>query len=552
MSADSPTTMRHETPEFSIEKGANVFIHQAFACCPYAGLITSKIHDFVELNGYTVVDEPENAAVQVINTCGYNDTRSQLAYDAIQTVRDRNPEAAVVVTGCLTRIEHHKVKDSLQGVSRHAMLGPKHLEDLDLIFDHTLTSFESTPTAFHKDRYSSADPRDGLFQITVSTGCLGRCSFCAIRRATGRPKSMTLDEILAEVRRGLAEGHRDFFLASTDLSTWGHDHGQTVVDLLRALVELPEDFFIHGEAFEPTNFFSHIDEIEPLFHSGKFAWLVFPVQSGSQRILDGMRRTYSIDEVMRGIERLKTADPTLVTCTDIIYGFGDESWEEFLRSVEVGRKFDYAKYNNYEPRPGTPPLVLSAADMVRRREFVMEELGRQGLEVDILTRKRKSPYLGKRDRHVSDELGAWLDEYERRFRKLIARKGGIQLAGGYVIDHAAADKIELRSLVLSARRTDGAGLRFGLVPAGTAAPFLASSPRFQLSVLRDDEGAELTSDETYATSALSAMLDLTASQPGAAAEAGPGTEVAELGLRASGKDLWSSAPDRERVRLRVT
>ena len=127
-------------------------------------------------------------------------------------------------------------------------------------------------------------------------------------------------------------------------------------------------------------------------------------------------------------------------------------------SVEVGRRFDFAKYNNYEPRPGTPPVKLSTEDMVRRREYVMEELGRQGLEIDILTAKRINPYTGPRDkegRQVPDDKKRWLQDYEGRFQRIISRKGGLDLGGGWYIHDVAADYLDSQALLFTARDAGG-------------------------------------------------------------------------------------------------
>lgn len=481
-------------PDFQIPSGSNVFIHQAFRCCPYAGLITSKIHDFVEANGYSVVDEPSEAAVQVINTCGYNETRSQLALDAIATVRQESPDSAVVVAGCLTRILPQAVDDALVGVARQAVIGPRRLDDLDLIFAHDATSFEATPTHLHKDRYSHVDPRDGLFQVQVSTGCLGKCTFCAIRRSMGRPRSMSIEAILADIQRGLDAGYRDFMLSSTDASSYGADIGLTFVDLLRAVSEVDADCLFTVESFDPTLFIPRLDELLPIFATRKFACIYLPIQAGSQRIVDLMGRRYRVADVVDAIDRLHEADPDLLVVTDIIYGFADETWAEFMESVEVGRRYDYAKYNNYEPRPSTPPLQLGREEMVARRAFVMEELQRQGPEVEVLTRRRIIPYDGPLsvEEDITARLPApirdFLTEWEARFSRLIEKKHGVPLGPEWTIGRVEVDPRK-QAVILTAGGPGDATLTLALAHPATQMACFASSDRFLLTHLeRQDEG----------------------------------------------------------------
>src|SRR5688572_10750746 len=97
-----------------VKSGAKVHLHQAFKCCPYAGAVTSQIHDFLEKNGYTVMRGPEGADVHVINSCGSDARLAQMTFDAIERIGTRSQETApVVVTGCLCGIERARLETAL-------------------------------------------------------------------------------------------------------------------------------------------------------------------------------------------------------------------------------------------------------------------------------------------------------------------------------------------------------------------------------------------------------------------------------------------------------
>ena len=114
------------------------------------------------------------------------------------------------------------------------------------------------------------------------------------------------------------------------------------------------------------------DDILPLVETKRFSVLALPIQSGSQRVLDRMRRTYRIEDVLRAIERLRAVDPDIVLRTDVIYGFGDETREELETTLAVLPAFDQVGFNVYQPRPGTPELELPASELAERGARVME------------------------------------------------------------------------------------------------------------------------------------------------------------------------------------
>lgn len=98
---------------FVVPRGRAVYVKQAFKCCPYAGMITSQIHDFLEQNGYEVVDDPTIADAQLVNTCGSDAAQAQLTYDTIADVREQAPGSPIVIAGCLNSIEPKRIVAAL-------------------------------------------------------------------------------------------------------------------------------------------------------------------------------------------------------------------------------------------------------------------------------------------------------------------------------------------------------------------------------------------------------------------------------------------------------
>ncbi|HMV68112.1 MAG TPA: radical SAM protein [Myxococcota bacterium] len=495
--------MRRHTG-FEVEAGSRVYVHQAFRCCPFAGMVTSQVHDYVELNGYEVVTDPAIAQVHVINSCGSDAEQSQLTYDAIQRVRRAAPDAPVVVTGCLASIEPKRLLAALSDAPHSALLDTRAMDGLDELFVHDRSKFEQVQPSL-RNQYSGTEFSAGWYHVGVSTGCFGKCTFCAIRQATGRPRSSSIAKVLADVDHGVQGGQRDVLLVSTDVSAWGADLGLTVVDLLRAVADYPGEALFSAEAFEPTLFLEHLDALIPVLASGRFAFIGLPIQSGSQRILDQMRRPYRVGDVLDAVARLKRAAPDLVVRTDFMYGFGDETDDDFLESVEVSRAFDIPSWNAYQERPGTARRLVGEDVLSARRAAVMEELRRRShlgwpqirrmapLDADVPTEFSSRPVEDEQERpEIEAGYARWMADLAQRFSRVVARKGPVTLAAGWSL--ASAVVHEQQQAVLITLRRGAASLDVGLRRADQPGSYMARSDRMAMWIvtpgLRLDEGQD--------------------------------------------------------------
>lgn len=499
-----------------------MYLHQAFKCCPYAGMVTSQIHDYLERNKCVVVDDPALADVQVINTCGSDARNAQQTFDSIALVRDQAPGTPVVITGCLNSIEPKAVARALEGVADSAMFDPRNLGGLDEVFKPSVIPFDSVRTSL-KNRYAGTAFSDHWYHVGVSTGCFGTCTFCAIRRATGRPRSNPIDGVLADVRRGLAAGHPDVLLVSTDISAWGADLGLTVVDLLSALSDMPEQVMFSAEAFEPKLFVEHFDALLGVFKRGRFSFIGLPIQSGSQRVLDQMERDYEIGAVLDCVRRLKAEVPDLLVRTDVLYGFGDESDDDFEQSRAAGRVFDVVSYNAYQERPGTAPIRLPPEVFDRRHAQVMAEL-RELAQRGVPDTKRIVPIPSHQsidwdiegDRLANDavpvvdlipeDLTRWLSSTRARFAKVLEKRGVIKLGGsGWWIDGVSVNE-QQRAVILVMRDATGAAVDIGLRRPDQPGAAMARSERFAMWIVTPSFTP--TAEQDIAIKAFIAMLEL--------------------------------------------
>ncbi len=476
--------------------GAPIFLHQAFTCCPYAAIVTARIHDFLEVNGFQVCDQPEDAAAAVINTCGFNASRAEQALRAIRTVRRRAGDAPLVVSGCLTRIERERIQAALEGLSRTALVGPAEHGDFDRLFGAPHRPFARVRTHEYNERYSARDPRLGLYQVLVATGCRNECRYCVIRHAKGGVASQPISRVVEQVRDGIAAGHREVFLVADDLSSYGHDLGTDLGELLRALV--PLDVRYSAEAFEPSRLLAQLERVQPALESGRFDWIVVPVQSGSDLMLRRMGRRYARADVERLLGRLRQFAPRMIVSTDILFGYPGEEDGDFEASLSLADLFDHASFNEYEARPGTPPVTADEACLRRRREAVQIAQRRKGGQLDRLTARRAAACATwSGDGPVGGEPPP--DRWARIHAERVTRDlGGLgrPLAGGWSLEcvrpHRRSVSLELR------RPRDGGTMEVMLSPRDPDRGVMAEVGEYGLSLLSETPLDGLSSDRSRA------------------------------------------------------
>jgi tRNA A37 methylthiotransferase MiaB len=196
---------------------------------------------------------------------------------------------------------------------------------------------------------------DKCYCIKISTGCLGSCSYCVIRYSRGKIQSKPIEKIMEEFKQGLSQGYRDFALIGTDLGDYGQDMGMNFPQLLAEMVAIPGDFRLRLRNVNPRGIIEYFPDFFEVLRSKKIVYLLSPVQSGNNRVLEVMSRGYKIEDIMSCMEKIRAAYPFVVLQSQIIVGFPTESKEEFLCSKAVVDRgaFDYVDIFRYSDRYGT-------------------------------------------------------------------------------------------------------------------------------------------------------------------------------------------------------
>lgn len=201
---------------------------------------------------------------------------------------------------------------------------------------------------------------DNTFSIKISSGCLGNCSYCLIKSSRGRVKSKSINNILKEFKLGLDQGYRDFVLLGTDIGDYGKDHGTNLLDLLNEILNSNDKIRLWLRNVNPKWLIASFNNFYDLLKSKKIVYILSPVQSGNNHILNLMNRGYTIENFIDCIDKIRNLNSSIVLQTQLIVGFPGEGEAEFKDSLNLldHSLFDYIEVFRYSNRPNTRASTL--------------------------------------------------------------------------------------------------------------------------------------------------------------------------------------------------
>jgi tRNA-2-methylthio-N6-dimethylallyladenosine synthase len=316
----------------------------------------------LERGGLTLTDDPEDADAIIVNTCAIREHAEQRVIgrlgDFARMKRER-PELVVAVAGCMAQhlrgklLENKRVLDLVVGPD-----GYRHLPDL-------LREAAGGPVAHVRldrdETYGDLEPRRGAgvrAWITAQRGCDKFCTYCVVPYTRGRERSLPLADLVREARRAVESGFREVVYLGQTVNSY-HDGTHDFADLLRATDAIEGLHRIRYTSPHPADMSDRV--IAAMAECGKVAPHVhLPLQSGSDRILRAMARTYTLAEYHGVVARLRAAIPGIAMSTDLIVGFPGETEEDFEATARTMAevRWDSAFLFKYSARPDTKAFRL--------------------------------------------------------------------------------------------------------------------------------------------------------------------------------------------------
>ena len=397
MQGTETTTYDSKTPHTK----NNVFIFAA--CCPRRTFDVNLLARYFTLNGWKIVDNADNANLVIIGTCAFNQRNEDFSvFSILQAKRLKTKGTKIVVIGCLPKINRERLRAVFSGDS----LSPRELNKIDDIIHakiklsevkepNILREFAKPPLDnkglfeplyldillanlkkknkngllnrdyFNMKQIVSLSPaypdhkytKEKIYNIKTSIGCLGTCSYCAIKFAVGRLKSKPIDEIMREFQEGLNKGFKIFCLVGEDVGAYGVDIGINIVALLRKIFNADINYKLIIKDINLNWAIKHYRDLINLLKQNyqKIDYIVIPIQSGSAKILRLMNRGYTAKEALRFLRMIKKEIPGLRICTHIMVGFPGETDNDFKKSLELMKAYPFLFIDLYEynDRPNT-------------------------------------------------------------------------------------------------------------------------------------------------------------------------------------------------------
>lgn len=341
--------------------------------------------------GHSVVAEPSQAQVVVVNTCAVTATAGRKSRQLIRSLHKASPEARIVATGCYSSLEPDLVA-KMPGVWKVAGNDDKDilaslLEDWSSEFPDLQSLAQVQPAASP----ISPDPqaRTRAF-IKVQDGCHLKCTFCVVTIARGHSRSKAPSQIVKEIQELTKDGFQEAVLTGVHLGSFGSDiHGTQAVglsQLVRRILTETEIPRLRLSSLEPWNVDKDLFQCWTEWPERLCPHLHLPLQAGTDKLLKRMGRRCTTATFAHLVELAERHIPGLTITTDIIVGFPGETEEEFSKGLIFleEMKFADAHVFPFSARTGTAaakfPEQLSKEvkkERLKRVQTVVEKTGRE-------------------------------------------------------------------------------------------------------------------------------------------------------------------------------
>ena len=362
---------------------------------------SERISGLLESAGYTKA-ETQDPDLVVFNTCAVRENADNKLYGNLGTMlpkKEANPNLQIAVGGCLAQKDQEVIIKKAPWVD--VVFGTHNMGSLPTLLERArhnaeaqveiLESLEVFPSTLPTKRESAY-----AGWVSISVGCNNTCTFCIVPALRGKEKDRRPGDVLSEVQAMVADGAIEVTLLGQNVNTYGVEFGDkgAFAKLLRACGEIEGLERVRFTSPHPAAFTDDVIEAMAQTHN-VMPQLHMPLQSGSDKVLKDMRRSYRGEKYLGIIDRVRKAMPDAAISTDIIVGFPGETEEDFQATMDMVRKARFAICYTfqYSKRPGTPAAELP--DQIPK-EVVQERYERLLTLVNEVAWKENQTQIGRR------------------------------------------------------------------------------------------------------------------------------------------------------------
>lgn len=374
-----------------------------------------SIANTLESRGYKFFDKNQDSFpdIVIINTCAVTKTSVSKDRKYISSARRKYPNAVIAVMGCYANFGYEEISSKL---GADIVIGTQHRDKLVDLIEEYLSKHKTIVLKDEEKERKYENLSLKYFHehtrayVKIQDGCNNFCSYCLIPFVRGRSRSRAKEDIIKEINDLVKNGYKEVVLTGIDMSSYGIDNYQNYT-----FSSLIEDICINCKHLYRLRISSieesRIDEkfIELLQKYDVIAnHLHIPLQSGSKKIEELMRRKYNPEAFISKIKKIREARPDIALSTDIIVGFPQEDENDFLDTFNFAKEIKFSKIHvfPYSPREGTIAARLSGQislsikkERVNKLIGLSNELAQEydslfkGKELDFLFETKEDGYF---------------------------------------------------------------------------------------------------------------------------------------------------------------
>lgn len=358
---------------------------------------SQEIGEMFEKSGYTLLNEPDNADIIIVNSCTVTAESVRKVRQSVRHLKKISPNAFLILTGCASQAEP-EILSALPEVN--LMLGNRNNKNIVALCENALKEHGSSVNAH--EEHETGESFQGLgithFEghtrafLKIQDGCDRFCSYCLIPKARGRSRSKPLADIDRELSELSKNGYGEIVFVGINLSDYGKNTPYSLPDALMLAEKYDSIKRVRLGSLEPDHItdemierLKNVTKLCPQFH--------ISLQSGCNSVLKRMNRHYTREEYKALADSLRSAFKDASVTTDILVGFPTESEADFCETVDFAKSIGFEKIHifPYSKRNGTPAAAmpqlsnaikderakrLGAAAAEIRKEYLLKQVGK--------------------------------------------------------------------------------------------------------------------------------------------------------------------------------
>ncbi len=336
---------------------------------------TETVLGIMNKSGYMPTQTIDDADVILLNTCSVREHAEEKIHQRLNVIRKQkyeNPNLVVGVLGCMAErlrtnlLDKHKVD---------VVVGPDDYRKLPQLLDGALAGTQGIGVQLSRtEMYDDITPFRAVgisAWISVMRGCDKFCTFCIVPFTRGRERNRSLKSVVNEAEQLIEQGFREVTLLGQNVNSY-HDNKYDFADLLAAVANVDPKLRVRFTTSHPQDLSDKlIDTIAS--HDNICKYIHLPVQSGSDRVLKAMNRTYTRQHYLELVGKIRSRIPNVALSTDVITGFPTETEDEHRETLTLldEVRYDGAYMFKYSPRESTPAYKLGddISDEVKTRRL---------------------------------------------------------------------------------------------------------------------------------------------------------------------------------------